>query len=356
MKRFYSQEEIFNIWSNKLDFFPKDERFNIYVDNPFCISRCLYCKHTGSKLKDNLNDYEDYYRYFLPTQIRFFNPLLKKKVPNTIYFGGGSPNIMSLNMMEVIFKEISNFKKVKNKVFECSPNLLEQKKIDSLIKNNFTYVSFGIQTLKEKVLKHNNRAGYKKVPLKEYISNLEKGGVRVNCDLMIFIGEEKENIRKEIRRVKEDFKELVEKYQPSFITIYPETNFLLEDEKRGIHFLKEFRKMILSLRKDYNLKYWDKHLSLEEKEIAKEIHLCYHFSMTELEDINEAKEYKSDGPPYQPVDQNVLSFGGYKHHQPYSYHGKSFVYYNLNENNKEFKYFGEEFRKKKMKFTNMDVI
>jgi hypothetical protein len=338
---FYSEKEVLKIWEERLKEKNRENIFSLYVDNPFCINQCLYCKHTGSDYKKNVKECRDYYERLLPSQIVSFNFLFKERVPDTIYFGGGTSSIMSAKDMLDIFSIIGSFEKIKKKVFECSPNLLNREKIDLLIKNKFTYVSFGIQSFKKEVLDFNKRQGYENVPLKEHIREFEDAGIRVNCDLMIFIGEDKGKLS-EIKRLEEDLIELLERYNPSFITIYPETLFLKEDTKRGVFLSRELRKMILSIAERYNLNHWNWHLSLEEENIEKEMEICYHLATTTPEEILRAKEYDSTGPPNQRESQDVLSFGGFKHHRPYSYHGRDFVYYNMNDNNKEFYYYGKK--------------
>jgi len=357
-KRFYSEEEIIDIWKKKLPILREEETFNIYVDNPFCINQCLYCKHTGSEYKEYFKECKEYYEKLLPSQIKKFNHLFKIRKPDTIYFGGGSSSIMSAQTMRDIFDTIDGFREIPNKVFEALPNLMNDEKIDILIKNKFSYVSFGIQTFEKRVLEYNNRQGYNNIPLKKYISDLEKGGVRVNCDLMVFIGEDNYDLR-EIKRVKKDFIKLINDYNTSFITIYPETSFLRENRKKGVELSKELRKMILRLEKKYNLGHHDKHLSLDEKDIERGMEVCYHLTTTSSQEINRVKKYDSTGPGGEiskNETQNVLSFGGFRHHQPYSYHGKDFLYYNINDDNKKINYFGIKTKPKKMEFTNMDFI
>ncbi len=338
---FYSEEEIIVTWAERIKKIKKNEVFSLYVDNPFCVNQCLYCKHTGADYKKNFKDCRLYYEKLLPHQITAFSPLLKTKTADTIYFGGGTSSIMTSEDMKNIFDVIGNFKNIENKVFECSPNLLSKEKANLLIQNNFTYVSFGIQSFKKEVLDFNGRMSYDNIPLKEYIKAFEDAGVAVNCDLMIFIGEDKGQLS-EIKRLEEDLIKLLEEYQPSFITIYPETLFLKENRKRGVFLSKELRKMILSIADKYNLNHWNWHLSLEEEDIEREMEVCYHLTIKSEESIMKAKKYDSTGPPNQREEQNVLSFGGYKNHRPYSYHGRDFLYYNINDNNDKFYYYGEK--------------
>ncbi len=359
MKGFISEKELLNLWEKKLSSIRDEESFNLYIDNPFCVQQCAYCKHTGSLKRDYEDDFSKYYEEILPAQIKIFSSLLKKKIPDTVYFGGGTPSAMSFSQMKNVFSSIPNFKKIKKKAFECNPNLLNKEKIKLLIENNFTYVSFGIQSLDKDVLDYNRRDNYEKIPLKDYIGKFEKEGVRVNCDLMAFIGEYKDNPSIEIKRVEKDIVGLVKTYRPSMITIYPESGFLREDKIRGAYLSRKLREMILKLDKKHNFGHQDEFLlSLNKDDILRGMEICYHLGVSlSSEELRETKKYDSSGPPNQSPVQNCLALGGFKHHRPWSYHGRDFVYHNLNEENTGFSYFitGEK-EKKRPVFTNMDFI
>ncbi len=337
MKGFVSEEKILKRWEEKLKNIKSDESFNIYIENPFCVNQCLYCKHKGSLLKNHTSQAKIYYEDFLPNQIRRFSYLLKEKTPDTIYFGGGTSSIMSEKIMENIFNEIPNFKKIPNKVFECNPSLLNNTKTDILIKNKFSYVSFGIQSFDKNILNYNERSipDYSKV--KELIEKLESSGIRVNCDLMAFIGE-KNNQIDEIKRVRDDFINLLDNYKPSLITIYPETSFLIENKEEGTHLSLELKKMIVEIMEKYNLNSQNSHLDLEDLDYEKNLfsHLMGTISLDEIEGI---RKYISNALPYQVKNQNVLSFGAYKNKISYSYHGHDFLYYVMNNKNKRPHYF-----------------
>ncbi len=356
MEGFFSEEDILNIWDIKISNIREEETFNVYIDNPFCVQECAYCKHTGSLIKDHVQDFKKYYNTVLPKQIKSFSKILRKTIPDTVYFGGGTPSAISSSQMDEIFLSLPNFKKIPNKVFECNPNLLDEKKIELLTNNNFSYVSFGIQSLREDVLRYNNRTGYKNTPLKEYIKEFKDNNVLVNCDLMAFIAENKTSFQ-EIERVERDLVDLIEDYKPSMITVYPESLFLQEDIKRGVRMSKDLRKMILRISEKYNLNHYDYHLSLEDSDIKKEMEICYHLGMVTSEEMYRVKQYDSSGPPSQSGKQNCLAIGGFKHHRPYSYHGQDFIYSNLNDENKGFSYFvTKKLKGGRPKFTNMDFI
>lgn len=337
MKGFVSEEKILKRWEEKLKNMKSDESFNVYVENPFCVDQCLYCKHRGSLLKNYSKEADIYYEDLLPNQIRRFSSLLEERVPDTIYFGGGTSSIMSAKTMKDIFNEIKNFEKIPNKVFECNPSLLSDEKIDILIKNKFSYVSFGIQSFNEDVLNYNKRSIPDYSRVKEFIQKLESSGVRVNCDLMAFIGGKRDQIE-EIYRVKNDFINLLDNYKPSLTTIYPETFFLTNNKEKGASLSLELKKMIIEIMEQYNLNSQDSHLNLGDLPYEENL-FCYLMGTISLNEMKKIRKYVSNAPPYQFESQNVLSFGAYKNRISYSYHGRDFLYYVMNNKNKKPHYF-----------------
>ena len=59
--KIYSEEEIIKKWEEKLPSLKKPESFNLYIENPFCMSNCLYCKHSGVIFSKDPQGFKDYY-------------------------------------------------------------------------------------------------------------------------------------------------------------------------------------------------------------------------------------------------------------------------------------------------------
>jgi len=61
----------------------------IYIHIPFCKSKCDYCDFYSLAGQE---EQMDRYQRALLTHLRQFAPQLKKRVADTIYFGGGTPS------------------------------------------------------------------------------------------------------------------------------------------------------------------------------------------------------------------------------------------------------------------------
>ena len=163
----------------------KDKFCNVlYVDIPYCKQKCSYCVYTG---KVNAADSElDYYvENIIPNKVALYKQIFEHCNFDMIYFGGGTPNILSVKQLEKIFANIPAFSDIKYKMTELHPALLTDEHIDLYKKYNFCYLSLGIQSLDANVLKKNNRLLFEKNDLK--ILSKQLNGFFYNVDIISFL-------------------------------------------------------------------------------------------------------------------------------------------------------------------------
>ena len=153
----YTLDELKEIWKDKINGFRDKDIFCLYIDNPFCIKKCKFCIYSPTETKIGSDLYKKYYTEMLPGEIEKFKEILNLRVPDSIYFGGGTASLMTEEIMEDIFSKIPNFKEIKNKVFENHPAMLTKRKIDIFAKYNFTYLSFGIQSFNKEIILEQSR-------------------------------------------------------------------------------------------------------------------------------------------------------------------------------------------------------
>lgn len=128
----------------------------IYIHIPFCKKRCTYCDfytEVAPKLIPVLID----------SIIKEFNirkDYLDKETIKTIYFGGGTPSILSKNEFERIFEAIyTNFSvDIDAEItFEANPDDLTINFLESIRSLPFNRMSIGIQSFDDIDLKRINR-------------------------------------------------------------------------------------------------------------------------------------------------------------------------------------------------------
>jgi coproporphyrinogen III oxidase-like Fe-S oxidoreductase len=332
----YSLNQIKNKWLEKE--WKKEDTFNVYVHNPFCPSICSFCIVSGSKMTENSEAYVNYYNEYLPNLIKSFDDVLRSREIDTIYFGGGTASMMTEEIMEQIFELIPNFKNIPIKVFECHPITTTKKKIDILSKYNFSYITFGLQTLNEEILREQNRIPAKLNALKDVIHHAQSNGIYTNCDLLPYISQGNED---GLNQFKRDLTYLIDEIQPNLVTVYPKRQFLelnkdstnkLEEENKVYDLVYSLRTFLIEF--DKSNKNYQCHgpLNLSYESIFKGRFNNYFITNLSREEYDRIKKYNSSGFGNHKKTQNVLGFGSYAHSMAYSYQNDNFHYYQINDN------------------------
>ncbi|MHA7942836.1 radical SAM family heme chaperone HemW [Formosa sp. 3Alg 14/1] len=129
----------------------------IYIHIPFCKQACFYCDFhfsTSLKKKDELID-------ALIVELELRKSEFENDTVATIYFGGGTPSLLSLEEIETILKAVyDNYSVIENPeiTLEANPDDLSETKILELAKSNINRLSIGVQSFFEADLKLMNRA------------------------------------------------------------------------------------------------------------------------------------------------------------------------------------------------------
>jgi len=92
----------------------------IYIHIPFCRKACLYCDFHFSTNLDNKKKLVD----AICTEIKNRKNYLENKAVNSIYFGGGTPSLLSLEELAQILSTVSTNFEVNEKAevtFELNP-------------------------------------------------------------------------------------------------------------------------------------------------------------------------------------------------------------------------------------------
>jgi oxygen-independent coproporphyrinogen III oxidase len=129
----------------------------IYIHIPFCKQACFYCNfHFSTSLQ-----YTNEFVQSLVKEIELKKKKLKRSPISTLYFGGGTPSILS----KIEFKEVIN--KLNNSVdlsqlieftIEVNPDDITKDKLDFWLENGVNRLSIGTQSFSESDLKLMNRA------------------------------------------------------------------------------------------------------------------------------------------------------------------------------------------------------
>ena len=130
---------------------------SIYIHIPFCKQACYYCDFHFSI---NLNK-KDEMVLALAKELNMRKNELEGEVVETIYFGGGTPSILSIKDIEFLIDEVyKNYKVIENPeiTLEANPDDLTYDKILQLANLPINRLSIGIQSFFDDDLKLMNRA------------------------------------------------------------------------------------------------------------------------------------------------------------------------------------------------------
>ena len=72
----------------------------IYIHIPFCKSKCAYCNFFSLASESKINDYVE----ALKKEIVLRKNYLGGEIVKTIYFGGGTPSLLSVKNIEEILE------------------------------------------------------------------------------------------------------------------------------------------------------------------------------------------------------------------------------------------------------------
>jgi oxygen-independent coproporphyrinogen III oxidase len=129
----------------------------IYIHIPFCKQACHYCDFhfsTSMKKKDEMV-------LALAKEISIRKNEFSNEIVETIYFGGGTPSVLSNDEINFLIAEVyKNYNVVENPeiTLEANPDDLYSERILELSKSPINRLSIGIQSFYEEDLKMMNRA------------------------------------------------------------------------------------------------------------------------------------------------------------------------------------------------------
>jgi oxygen-independent coproporphyrinogen-3 oxidase len=129
----------------------------IYIHIPFCKQACFYCDfHFSTSLKK-----KDDMIAALLKEIEIRKEELQNTVIETIYFGGGTPSVLSVDEIQQLIDAVYQYHTVVEHpeiTLEANPDDLSEDKIIELSKSPINRLSIGVQSFFEKDLKLMNRA------------------------------------------------------------------------------------------------------------------------------------------------------------------------------------------------------
>ena len=156
---------------------------DLYINIPFCPSKCSYCSFISAEYKAVENIIPDYVNALIK-EIRATKKIIMDRayIVKTIYIGGGTPTVLSAEMLEQILQELSYG--VSEFTVECGrPDTITKEKLDVLSKYGVTRISINPQTFVDATLKRIGRKHTSKDVIEAYKLALNYN-FSINMDLI----------------------------------------------------------------------------------------------------------------------------------------------------------------------------
>ncbi|MCD6019143.1 MAG: hemN 2 [Bacteroidetes bacterium] len=155
----------------------------IYIHIPFCKQACNYCDFYFST---SLQNKEFLVKNILSEIDQRINYLPDKQI-HTIYFGGGTPSLLSEKETFLILEKVYKLYKVSNDAeitLECNPDDLNEEKLKELKRLEINRLSIGLQSFDEEELKWMNRAHTARESESSIKRSQDRGFENITIDLI----------------------------------------------------------------------------------------------------------------------------------------------------------------------------
>ena len=136
----------------------KQNLLSLYVHWPYCESKCPYCDFNSHVIETiNVNDWiKSYKNQLLAMKKELIDNDIQFKHLKSLFFGGGTPSLMPLKIIECIIdtsSEIFGFKQDIEITLEANPNSYDSKKFIQFKQLGINRISIGAQSLNNNYLK-----------------------------------------------------------------------------------------------------------------------------------------------------------------------------------------------------------
>jgi len=134
---------------------PRDQSWGIYVQVPFCQTKCTYCNfHTGVVSRERYRPYAD-------AVCREIQMAAEKSSlsADTTYFGGGTPSLLDpadLSRILAMLREHFDLRSPEI-TLEADPETISREKADAWREAGFNRISLGVQSFADDELKASGR-------------------------------------------------------------------------------------------------------------------------------------------------------------------------------------------------------
>lgn len=252
-----------------------NDQISIYIHFPWCIKKCPYCDFNSYTYNKNISE-QNYIEKILidfDASLKFLLDInVNKKKISSIFFGGGTPSLLSgkaiYKILDHINKQI-NFAKNIEITLEVNPGAVEQDSMQNYYNSGVNRVSLGVQSFQNEKLQSLGRI-HNVDDIKMTIQNIINNNFS-NFNLDIMYGLPNQSIEDAMYDLQQALS-----FEPSHVSWYqltlePDTVFYHKPPKLPIdNIVWDIMQHGFNILKKYN------YINYEVSAFCKENYYCWH--------------------------------------------------------------------------------
>lgn len=159
-------------------------KLELYIHIPFCVKKCAYCDFlSGPASRERIEEYIQ----ALKKEIESYGKFAEDYEVSTVFFGGGTPSLLSSEQMEMIMGAIKHIFLLQENAeitMEANPGTVTEERLKAYKKAEINRLSFGLQSAKNEELTILGRIHTFEEFLESYEIARKAGFSNINVDLI----------------------------------------------------------------------------------------------------------------------------------------------------------------------------
>lgn len=159
----------------------------MYIHIPFCRKACSYCDFHFSVNHNKIDEVVGALIKEIELRSNYLDPDTHKPLLKTIYFGGGTPSLLSFQQLKNIFAQIQKFYIISTDAeitLEANPDDLTAIKLQEIKNTPVNRLSIGVQSFFEEDLALMQRAHNSSMAINSVLAAAEAGFSNITIDLI----------------------------------------------------------------------------------------------------------------------------------------------------------------------------
>lgn len=199
---------------------------SLYVHYPWCVQKCPYCDFNSHTARDDLATQENRYIQAVIKQLETTLPWVWGREISSIFFGGGTPSLMSgegFTQLMSQMRALLNFKPNIEITLEANPGAVDAEKFYAFYAAGANRISIGAQSFNNQHLEVLGRIHHSDEIHKAVEAAKSAGFKRINLDVMFGLPEQ--TLEEAVFDINQAIQADVEHISHYQLTIEPNTHF-----------------------------------------------------------------------------------------------------------------------------------